>query len=176
MSLSAAPGDRRRVTQGGTDLPRPRIARVSVNESSGVNYGELADSVGFLLRRAQLSVVGHLIGVLAPLELRPAQFSVLALIEANPDLGQSELCEALGIQRPNFVAMLDELESRGLTKRRPSRLDRRIKTLVLTPKGTRVFRRAVTVHAAHEARLLRLLGAAGRSQFESLLQRLVEPD
>jgi len=176
MSLSAAPGDARRATPGEPVLPRPRTVRVGVDESSAVNYGELADSVGFLLRRAQLSVLGHLIGALAPLELRPAQFSVLALIEANPDLGQSELCEALGIQRPNFVAMLDELESRGLTKRRPSRLDRRIKTLVLTPKGTRVFRRAVTVHAAHEARLLRRLGASGRSQFEMLLQRLVEPD
>jgi len=168
--------DMRRAIQGGPDLPRLRTVRVRADESSGVNYGELADSVGFLLRRAQLSVLGRLIGALAPLELRPAQFSVLALIEANPDLGQSELCEALGIQRPNFVAMLDELESRGLTKRRPSRLDRRIKTLALTPKGTRVFRRAVTVHAANEARLLRRLGATGRSQFELLLQRLLEPD
>ncbi len=159
-------------------MPRAKAAPTGakLSEWNGVDYGELADSVGFLLRRAQLSLLGHLIGALEPLKLRPAQFSVLCLIEANPDLGQSELCGALGIQRPNFVAMLDELESRGLTQRRPSRLDRRIKTLVLTPKGTRLFRRAVILHAAHEARILKRLGAAGRSQFATLLRRLVGPD
>jgi DNA-binding MarR family transcriptional regulator len=153
-----------------------RAARASATarEWRAVNYGELTDSIGFLLRRAQLSVLADLIDALAPLNLRPAQFALLALIEANPDFAQSELCGALGIQRPNFVAMLDELESRGLTKRVGSRLDRRIKTQVLTPQGTRLFRRAVKVHAAHEARLLERLGASGRSGFELLLRRLLE--
>ncbi len=159
-------------------MPRARAARASATarEWRAVNYGELSDSIGFLLRRTQLSVLGDLIGALAPLDLRPAQFSLLALIEANPDLAQSELCGALGIQRPNFVAMLDELESRGLTQRVGSRRDRRIKTQLLTPQGSRVLRRAVKVHAAHEARLRKRLGAAGRRQFGLLLQRLLEAD
>jgi DNA-binding MarR family transcriptional regulator len=156
-------------------LPRVRKARtkVSPREWRDANYGELADSVGFLLRRAQLAVLGDLIAALEPLDLSPAQFSVLVLIEANPDLAQSDLCAALGIQRPNFVSMLDELEARQLTRRCASRLDRRIKTLALTPVGDRLLRRALTIHDAHEATLLKRLRTSGVHQLERLLKRLV---
>ncbi len=141
----------------------------------GVNYGALEGSVGFLLRLAQLSVFGSLIEVLAPLELRPAQFSALALIEANPDLPQSNLSAVLGIHRANFVAMLDELEARGFTARCVSRQDRRIKTLALTAEGRRVLGRAMTLHVAHEARLQKRLGSSGRRDLEDLLKTLIAP-
>jgi DNA-binding MarR family transcriptional regulator len=143
-------------------------------KTSAVDYGELTGSVGFLLRRVQLDVMGDLIKALAPLGLRPAQFSVLALIDANADLAQSDLCAALSIQRANFVSMLDELESRGLTKRSVSTRDRRINTVALTPEGRRVLRRAVEVHVAHETKLLNRLGTKGRGQIAILLSRLIE--
>ena len=43
----------------------------------------------------------------APFDIRPAQFSVLTVIERNPGLTQSQVAEALGIKRTNFVGMLD---------------------------------------------------------------------
>ncbi len=138
-----------------------------------VDFGVLTDSLGFLVRCAQLSLTGELIEVLAPLNLRPAQFSVLVLIDANPDLPQSHLSASLGIQRPNFVAMLDELESRGLTKRCVSQRDRRVNTLALTAEGRRVLRRAVELHTAYEARLVQRLGASEQSQFTRLLRHLI---
>ena len=149
---------------------------VASRTRQGLKYGDLAGSVGFMLRRAQLAALGNLIAGLRPLKLRPAQFSVLVLIEANPDLAQSELGEALGIRRPNFVAMLDELEARGLTTRRTSAIDRRVKTLALTPAGARLFRRAVKIHARHELRLRERLGAAGARRIAPLLQRLLALD
>jgi len=148
--------------------PRPR-------EIPPVDYGELTDSIGFQLRRAQLAAFGELIETLSPLELRPAQFSVLVLIAANPDLPQSNLSAALGIQRPNFVAMLDELEARGLTKRCVSATDRRSNTLTLTPEGRRVLRRAVDLHSAFEARLFKRMGSSGREQLNEMLSKLVDP-
>ncbi len=142
-------------------------------KNANVDYGALAGSVGFLLRRVQLAVLGDLIKTLAPLDLRPAQFSVLAVISANADLAQSDLCAALSIQRANFVAMLDELESRGLAQRCVSTRDRRVNTVTLTAEGRSLLRRAVEVHAAHEAKLLKQLGTKGRSQFASLLAKLM---
>jgi DNA-binding MarR family transcriptional regulator len=156
-----------------------RAKKVKVNFVAplplAVDYGALESSVGFLLRLAQLSVFGSLIEVLAPVELRPAQFSALALIDANPDLPQSNLSAVLGIHRANFVAMLDELEARGFTARCVSRQDRRIKTLALTAEGRRVLARAVALHAAHEARLLKRLGSGGRRELEGLLKQLIAP-
>jgi len=164
MSLIAA-SDKRKAD-------RKKARRTTVN----VNFGELSESTGFLLRRAELLTFGNLITTLKPLNLTPIQFSVLVLIEANPDLAQSDLCLALGVQKGNFVQMLDALESRGLTERRVSGLDRRIKTLALTPAGSGLFKRAVQLHAKHERRLLRYLQSNGRDQLTLLLNRLLAAD
>ena len=66
-----------------------------------------------MLRRAQLIVFQDFFAAFAPFDIRPAQFSVLTVIERNPGLTQSQVAAALGIKRTNFVGMLDELEKRG---------------------------------------------------------------
>lgn len=53
---------------------------------------------------------------MASLQLTPAQFSVLLLVEKNPGRNQTEIASTLGILRPNFVALLDNLESRDLAR------------------------------------------------------------
>ena len=151
--------------------PRASSAQ-SEPQVSGVSYGELTESIGFLLRRSLLTATSHLIGALAPIDLRPVQFTILALIDANPNLAQSELCDELRIQRPNFGKILDELEARGLTKRLISPLDRRVKTLALTSKGKKLFGVALKIHSGHEARLVKQVGAGGRAQLEVMLRRI----
>ena len=71
----------------------------------------------------------------APLQLTPAQFSVLLLLDRNPGRNQTEIANTLGILRPNFVAMLDGLASRDLCARMRSTNDRRSHILVLTDKA-----------------------------------------
>jgi len=139
---------------------------------SELSFGVLRKSIGFRLRRVQLAVMAEAIATLAPLGLRPAQFSVLVLIDANPDLPQSKLSAALGIRRPNFVAMLHELESRGLTRRCISSGDRRINTLALTAEGQRLLRRANELHEAYESRLNERLSARERADLARLLAKL----
>ena len=100
----------------------------------------------------------------APLQLTPAQFSVLLLLDRNPGRNQTEIANTLGILRPNFVAMLDGLESRELCARIRSANDRRSHILVLTDKGRAVLARAKKLVATkHEARLNELLGPANRA-------------
>jgi DNA-binding MarR family transcriptional regulator len=139
---------------------------------SELSFGLLRESIGFQLRRVQLAVMGEAIATLAPLGLRPAQFSVLVLIDANPELPQSKLSAALGIRRPNFVAMLHELESRGLTRRCMSNGDRRVNTLALTAAGRRLLHRASELHAALESRLDQRLRAGERALLARLLAKL----
>ena len=87
--------------------------------------GLLGDDLGYLLRRAQLAVFADFGETLAELQLRPGQFAVLTAIDHNPGVTQSDVCQLLGIQRPNFVAVIDDLEARGLAKRTSSAADRR---------------------------------------------------
>ncbi|WMT87536.1 MarR family winged helix-turn-helix transcriptional regulator [Pelagibacterium sp. 26DY04] len=129
--------------------------------------------VGYRLRRAQLSVFQRFIAAFEQLNLRPAEYSVLALIADNPGRKQTEIAEILGIKRANFVALINGLDSRGLTERRVARGDRRANALYLTEEGERFLERARAVQAEFEADCVeRLGGAEARDTFVRMLDRL----
>jgi DNA-binding MarR family transcriptional regulator len=140
--------------------------------SEALQMGPLSGLVGYVLRRAQLKVFDDFIRSFEPLGLRPAQFSALILIDANPGRSQREIAAALGIQRPNFVAMMDGFERRGLARRLRSDVDRRSHALVLTDEGRQLLRRAEEVVADHEARVTSGLGSKERKALLDLLARL----
>src|SRR5713101_8199672 len=83
-------------------------------EETALQMGELSELLGYSLKRAQLRIFEDFVRCVAPLQLTPAQFSVLLLLDRNPGRNQTEIAATLGILRPNFVAMLDGLESRDL--------------------------------------------------------------
>src|SRR3954453_9416834 len=85
--------------------------------ATALQMGELSEVIGYSLKRAQLKVFEDFLRCMAPLQLTPAQFSVLLLLDNNPGRNQTEIANTLGILRPNFVAMLDALEGRGLCLR-----------------------------------------------------------
>jgi DNA-binding MarR family transcriptional regulator len=142
-------------------------------ESAALQLGELSELLGYSLKRAQLRVFEDFLRCVAPLQLTPAQFSVLLLLDRNPGRNQTEIANTLGILRPNFVAMLDGLESRDLCARIRSANDRRSHIVVLTDKGRAVLARAKKLVAAkHEARLNQLLGPANRAALLAMLARI----
>ena len=142
-------------------------------DNVGLQLGELADLLGYSLKRAQLKVFEDFLRCVAPLQLTPAQFSVLLLLDRNPGRNQTEIANTLGILRPNFVSMLDALESRGLCTRMRSTNDRRSHILVLTDKGRAVLARAKKLVASkHEARLNELLGPANRVALLEMLSKI----
>ncbi len=143
-----------------------------VTQPGGV--GPLSGMIGYALRRAQLAVFDTVIKKFAEVDLRPAQYSVLVMLKHRPGLKQSDIAALLGIQRANFVVLIDALEQRGLAERRPSPRDRRSYALHLTPEGERLLAHANALEAEHEARLEKILGAKGRADLLALLNRLIE--
>lgn len=159
-------------------MPAPRrkteTAEIETSdERQSVSLGLLDNLLGYRLRRAQLSVFQDFLVAMKDFDLRPAQFSVLAIIDANPGLKQSRVSEALGINRANFVALLDELEQRKLARRAPAPGDRRSNALFLTPKGEAFLKDAYRhLLAQHEKRVETVLGSADKQQLLSLLEKL----
>ena len=142
-------------------------------DGAALQLGELSELLGYSLKRAQLRVFEDFLRCVAPLQLTPAQFSVLLLLDRNPGRNQTEIANTLGILRPNFVAMLDSLESRDLCARIRSTNDRRSHILVLTDKGRAVLARAKKLVAAkHEARLNELLGPVNRAALLAMLAKI----
>src|ERR1700722_8905659 len=161
------------VSRTATDGAKTRRASRKEAEDAAIELGELSEMLGYPLKRAQLKIFEDFLRCMAPLQLTPAQFSVLLLLERNPGRNQTEIANTLGILRPNFVAMLDGLESRDLCARIRSTNDRRSHVLMLTDKGRAVLARAKKLVAAkHEARLNELLGPTNRAALLEMLTKI----
>ena len=153
-----------------------RRQRGNGNGSYGaVELGPLNGHVVFNLRRAQSAVFADFVASLARLDLRPAQYTLLEVVDAHPGLRQSDAAETLGIEKANFVSLVHGLERRGLLRRSRSAVDRRAYALHLGAAGARLLKRARGLHHAHESRLAARLGAKGRDDLLGLLTRLAAP-
>jgi DNA-binding MarR family transcriptional regulator len=128
------------------------------NGGNPPELGALAEHLGYFLRRAQVWIFQDFIRTLACIDIRPAQYSVLTVIGANPGLSQAGVADLLGIERARLARLLHRLEKRGLTQRLASPVDRRSHSLKLSAAGRGVLKRAEALAAIHEERLQQRLG------------------
>jgi MarR family transcriptional regulator, transcriptional regulator for hemolysin len=74
--------------------------------------------------------------------------------KARSPLSQSELAEKLGVEGATMVAMIDRLVNAGLVLREASTTDRRVKRVVLTPAGAKIYDRVKAEAVALRKELL----------------------
>jgi DNA-binding MarR family transcriptional regulator len=134
----------------------------------------MSDRAGFLLTQLGTHAHRRFAERLAELDLHPRHFGMLSHLAASEGQSQQALSSALGVHRSAVVALVDDLEQRGLAERRRDPVDRRAYTLYLTPSGRNLLADLQQMAKEHEAELLSGLGAAERSQLVSLLQRVAE--
>ena len=149
-----------------------RTANAPNSGTAQLDFGPLPNLTGYVLRQAQLAVFDDFIRNFAPIGLRPAQFSVLMLIQRNPGRKQSEIAAALGIKQANFVALMDELDQRRLTRRTRSSADRRSHALMLTSKGEALLQKALGILEMHERRYVSRLGSSDHARLLEFLMKL----
>jgi DNA-binding MarR family transcriptional regulator len=132
----------------------------------------LASAVGFLLSWNGQRMAQTFARALEPLGLRPPQFGLMTLIDAEPGRTQQELVASSMIDPSSMVAVLDELEELGLVERRRNPDDRRKHAVHLTRRGASTLGRArkVAIGTADEA--LAPLDAEERETLRRLLRKL----
>lgn len=143
----------------------------AASKTNTLDMRAIEGHVGYLLRRAQLVVFEDVIRALEPHGLRPATYSALVVIDANPGRSQREIASALGIQRPNFVAMMDEFETRGLAERLQSLTDRRSHALRLTERGKVLLDEANRSVRSHEKRMAQKFTPEGIDMLRTILRK-----
>jgi len=158
----AANGPHGRQSRGHSSA-EPRLA------AQNADLGRLVGHVGYLMRRAQIWIFQDFIRTLAEVDIRPAQYSVLLVIEANHGLSQSAISQTLGIERARLVRLLDNLEARKFVQRRASKTDRRSHVLSLTAQGRSALARIKTLADEHEQRLEQRVGTRSRKTLLRLL-------
>ena len=162
---------RKHGVEGMTDETSNAAARAAGQPR--IAYGLLETAVGYRMRRVQMGLLADLNDRLSVKDVRPTNFWVLTIIANNPGLKQSEVAEALGIQRANFVAVIDALEHSGLAERRKSDFDRRVQSLHITPAGEAHLAEITAVWRRHEDDVVvRLGGIEARDRLIELLARL----
>jgi DNA-binding MarR family transcriptional regulator len=136
----------------------------------------LLSLVGYNCRRAWLSIVPLFAERMEQYGLRTADFTVLSLLQANPNITQKRLSHAVNVSPPNLAILLDRLEERGLLVRQRNPLDKRSQTLALTPAGARLCARAEKTASELEQDATSMLTAGERAQLLALLQKIFVAD
>lgn len=131
-----------------------------------------ADSVGFMLSTLGHAISRRFIHALQPLELHPREFAVLRGVKANDGQSQQALAERLHIPPSRMVAIVDELESRGLIERRPDPHDRRVRALHITSRGQTLLDDAFNLVVEHERAISDVLTEKERAELLALLNRV----
>jgi DNA-binding MarR family transcriptional regulator len=133
---------------------------------------ELTGYIGYNLKRALSLVQADLAQVLGGLDLRAVSFSALSIVVRNPGINQTQLAEALKIERSNLVQLIDELSARALLARTPVPGDRRRYALMPTKAGKILCARAEAAVAAHEARVFSMLDAGEKQALLAILCKI----
>lgn len=132
----------------------------------------LDDDASFLLARANALSIAEGNGALAEHGLRARSYSVLALASAADGPSQRELAEILRLDPSQVVALVDDLQGRGLVERQPAPTDRRANVVLATDEGRALLQRATAAAARAEQRVLDALDAEERAHLVALLRRV----
>ena len=132
----------------------------------------LVSGFGLLIFRLARASAWRLGRSLNETGLRWPEFAVLHHLDAQGAVSQRDLALALRIQPSNLVALLDQLEDRGLLARSPDPADRRRHRVELTADGRRAVKRAREATRRAESELLGPLSDGERREFRALLVRL----
>jgi DNA-binding MarR family transcriptional regulator len=128
--------------------------------------------LAFLLSQVGAHASARFAERLEPLGLKPAHAGILGVIQQADGLSQQALGETLGIFPSRLVAVLDELEQRGLVERRDNPNDRRSHALYLTEAGRAALEQIGRVGRAHQDALCAALDSSERAQLAGLLTRI----
>ncbi|NKY57556.1 MarR family winged helix-turn-helix transcriptional regulator [Nocardia flavorosea] len=102
-------------------------------------------------------------------------YSVLVALSRGPARGQGVLAQEIGADKTRIIAVLDDLQDRGLLHRYPDPADRRARLLELTAEGHRIVAQARTeIQSREEQLVLQHLSPADRQVFLSALHTLAE--
>lgn len=139
-----------------------------------VNGDRAPSTLAFLLSQVGIHASRRFAERIAEVDLNPPLFRVLNLIDAAEGRSQQAIGEAIQVPPSRMVALVDELEQRGLVERRPDPADRRVRALYLTRKGRNALTRGREIARAHEDELTRGMSDAERTRLTRLLQKIVD--
>jgi DNA-binding MarR family transcriptional regulator len=139
-----------------------------------INGDRAHQTLAFLLSQVGIHASRRFTERIAAAGINPPLFRILNLVDAAEGQSQQTIGAAIEVPPSRMVALVDELEERGLIERRPDPKDRRVRALFLTAKGRGTLTRGREIAAEHEEELTRGMAPADRKRLVELLQKIVD--
>ena len=149
------------------------LVRVPPPGAAAVDFGPLANWIGFHLRLAQNASFQAFAREASGIDLRPGRFATLMIIGRNPGISQTALSRANARDKSSLTPVLNDLVRRKLVKRVRAKDDRRSYRLMLTGAGGELLAKLTACAARHEQHLDEVLGPGDRARFLQILKRLI---
>lgn len=130
----------------------------------------------YLLARAHHRQVDVFDRYTAAFEISGREYAVMLLLEAHERLWQSQIAEALNLDRTTVTYLVDALEKRGWAGRNRDPADRRAHVVGLTSSGQQALAEIQPAVADAKSEMLAPLSEAEQDQLRDLLTRLISED
>lgn len=137
-----------------------------------VDRSALQRRVGYCSQRTYIAILEKSKHHVTKHNLQQGDFAVLVLLHHNPGLSSLQICQALGIQPPNLVALVAGLEARSLIERKNHPHDARSMALYLTITGRSLLTRMERAVEKADREATAMLSAKERETLISLLCRV----
>jgi DNA-binding MarR family transcriptional regulator len=132
-----------------------------------------ASEAWVLLHELVASQRGRVMCISSEFDLAPGQMMALKWLDPETPVPMRELANAMSCDNSNVTGIIDRLEDRGLVERRPAAHDRRVKMLVVTPKGQEL-RRQIKERMEQAPPQLMRLSEAEQSALRDLLRKALD--
>jgi DNA-binding MarR family transcriptional regulator len=141
----------------------------------GLRAAGVTQRLALLVYRAGLEVLAHGEARLEEIGIDGREYTALAILATDHPESQQELARLMGKPPPIVVAVVDELERKGLAERRRSERDRRRSVVELTKAGRAMLERGDRVADEVMAELFGSISAEERETLHLTLRRALAP-
>jgi MarR family transcriptional regulator, lower aerobic nicotinate degradation pathway regulator len=131
------------------------------------------DKPGHLIRRLQQIALALFMSETKQFGITPVQYSALIAIANHPGIDQTALCNIIAFDRSTIGDVVGRLQNKKLITRVSGAVDRRTKSLYITPSGRRMIRAIEPAVQSTQRLILAPLKASERSALMQMLRRLV---
>jgi DNA-binding MarR family transcriptional regulator len=152
--------------------PVAPAAKSTSAPAAALDQSGLSHLVGYASTLASVLLKKAFQKHLGALKLKAVEFSILVLVDTNPEVNQKQLGAAIDVAPPNLAMILDRMVEQGWVRRERSERDRRAQLIRLTPEGQALTTRARKIALSMEAEALKNLSAAEQAMLLELLQRV----
>jgi DNA-binding MarR family transcriptional regulator len=150
-----------------TESPTTKTVR------SGIELGNLLESIPFLSRAIRAYVRAENAAFYADIDAQQGEIVVICLIGLNPGTSQNEIASTLVFKKSAVTKVIKGLEDRGLVARTKVASDKRYNALSLTEAGQEKYARILSRMADQHRALIEPFSPEEQVQLFGLLNRLL---